>query len=137
MRIAIFHDLPSGGAKRSLHESARRLASRHTLDVYTLATADETFCDLRPFSNRHRVFPFAAPRTFGSPFGRLNRLQWWATLHRLDRLTRRIAREIDEQAYDIVFAQPCMWSQAPLVLRHVKTPAVYYCHEAQRGAFEV
>jgi glycosyltransferase involved in cell wall biosynthesis len=73
---------------------------------------------------------------FGSPLGRLNRVQWWRMLGRLDGVARQIAREIDRERYDVVFAQPCMWSQAPLVLRHLQTPAVYYCHEAPRGLYE-
>jgi glycosyltransferase involved in cell wall biosynthesis len=57
-------------------------------------------------------------------------------LQRLDRLSRRVAKEIDSQKYDVVFAQPCMWTQAPLVLRYLKTPAVYYCHEPPRHLYE-
>lgn len=47
MKIAIYHNLTSGGAKRALNETARRLVGRHGLQVFSLATADHAFGDLR------------------------------------------------------------------------------------------
>jgi glycosyltransferase involved in cell wall biosynthesis len=136
MKIAVYHDLPSGGAKRTLYESMKRLSQRHTLDVYTLDTADREFCDLKPYSNAEYVFHFSPFRRFPSPFGRLNQLQRWRDLQKLDQLARRIAREIDDRKYDLVFAQPSMWTQAPLVLRYLRTPTLYYCHEPPRHLYE-
>jgi len=136
MRIAIFHDLPSGGAKRTLYESMKRLSQRHTLDVFTLSCANRDFCDLREFTSAEFVFPFAPAKLFGSPFGRLNQLQRWLDIKRLDRLSKRIAKQIDAGKYDLVFAQPCMWTQAPLVLQYLRTPTVYYCHEPPRNLYE-
>ena len=136
MKIAVYHDLPSGGAKRTLYESMKRLSQRHTLDVYTLDTANRDFCDLRPYSNAEYVYHFSPFKRFHSPLGRLNQLQHWRDLQQLDQLARRIAGEIDDREYDIVFAQPCMWTQAPLVLRYLRTPTLYYCHEPPRHLYE-
>ena len=136
MKIAVYHDLPSGGAKRTLYESMKRLSQRHSLDVYTLDTADREFCDLKPYSNAEYVFHFSPSRRFHSPFGRLNQLQRWRDLQKLDRLARQIAGVIDSRKYDVVFAQPCMWTQAPLVLRYLHTPTLYYCHEPPRHLYE-
>jgi glycosyltransferase involved in cell wall biosynthesis len=136
MRIAIYHNLPSGGAKRTLFETLRRLVQRHEVDVYTLITADEQFCDLRPLANRHQAYQFTPLRLFHSPLGRLNQLQRWRDLRHLDQLARQIAGEMDAEQYDVVLAQPCMWSQAPLVLRHLRTASVYYCHEPPRALYE-
>jgi glycosyltransferase involved in cell wall biosynthesis len=137
MRIAIYHDLPSGGAKRTLYESVKRLAHRHTLDVYTLDTEDKSFCDLREFTNTEFVFHFSPAKLFHSPFGRLNQFQRWSNLQRLDRLARHIAKVIDKNKYDIVLAHPCMWTQAPLVLRYLQTPTIYYCHEPPRNLYDL
>jgi len=63
-------------------------------------------------------------------------LQRWLDLQKLDRLARHIAETIDNGKYDVVFAQPCMWTQAPLVLRYLHTPAIYYCHEPPRYLYE-
>jgi glycosyltransferase involved in cell wall biosynthesis len=136
LKIAIYHDLPSGGAKRTLFESMKRLSQRHTLDVYTLDTSNRDFCDLRQYSNAEFVFHFSPSRRFSSPLGRLNQLQRWRDLQRLDSLSRQIAAKIDAGNYDLVFAQPCMWTQAPTILRFLKTPAIYYCHEPPRHLYE-
>jgi glycosyltransferase involved in cell wall biosynthesis len=114
----------------------KRLSQNHLLDVYTLDTADRAFCDLNEFSNAEFVFHFSPSRLFDSPLGRLNQLQRWRDLQRLDRLSRQISLKIDEGNYDVVLAQPCMWTQAPLPLRYLKTPTVYYCHEPPRHLYE-
>jgi glycosyltransferase involved in cell wall biosynthesis len=108
----------------------------HHIDVYTLSTGDHDFCDIRPFVERHHIFEFGPRKLFASPLGRLNQLQRWRDLQRLDRLASQISREIDSRRYDVVFAQPCMWTQAPLVLRYLQTPTVYYCHEPPRTFHE-
>jgi len=136
MNIAIYHNLPSGGAKRSLHEVLKRLSRTHAVDVYTLTTADEHFCDLRPWSRGHRSFPFRPLRLWQSPFGRLNQLQRWRDLRRLDHLAARIAEEIDSRSYDVVLVHPCQWTQAPGILNHLKTAALYYCQEPPRALYE-
>jgi glycosyltransferase involved in cell wall biosynthesis len=136
MRIAIFHDLPSGGAKRALLETAQRLAQRHTLDVYAFSTADETFGDLRPWANRYDVYPLAEPRLLNSPLGRYNQFSRWLHLHKIDRLSQKIAADVDSRGYDVVFVQPSQWTQAPLLLPYLQTPSVYFCHEAPRHLYE-
>ncbi|MGI5836285.1 MAG: glycosyltransferase [Chloroflexota bacterium] len=136
MRIAVFHDLPSGGAKRSLHEQLKRLSSEFDLYVYTLDTADSAFCSLHPYVRSHHVFHFTPPRFYRSPLGRLNQFERWRGLRRLDRLAQDIALEIDAMGFDAVFAQPCMWSQAPLVISYLRTPVLYYLHEPPRYLYE-
>ena len=110
MRIALFHNLPSGGAKRAVYEWTRRLAASHEVDVYTLSGADHAFCDIRPLVQEHHVLDFTPHRLFESPWGRLNQLQRWRDLGKLTRLGRCIAREIDAGDYDVVFAHPCHYT---------------------------
>jgi glycosyltransferase involved in cell wall biosynthesis len=129
MKIAVYHNLPSGGAKRALYEWARRLAGAHTLDAYTLSTADHAFCDVTPFVGDHRIYEFAPRRLFESPLGRLNRVQRWRDLGRLTQLGRRIAGEINAGTYDVLFAHPCQFTFIPALLQFVRIPTVYYLHE--------
>ncbi len=137
MRIAVYHNLPSGGAKRALAETVRRLAARHQIDVFTLSSADHEFADLRPFVRRHHVYDFAPGRLFGSPWGRLNQAVRLRDLARLDSLTRRIAADIDGGGYDVLFSNPCRFENSPSLLRHLRsTPAAYYCQEPLRRLYE-
>ena len=136
MRIAIFHDLMSGGAKRTLMESTRRLAQRHEIDAYTLSCSEHAFADIRPYVRDHHVYPFEALPLLRSPFGRLNQAVRCADLLRLGSLARRIARDIDAGGYDVVFVHPCQFEQGSSVLRHLRTPSVYYCQEPRRVLYE-
>ncbi|NLG29411.1 MAG: glycosyltransferase family 4 protein, partial [Chloroflexi bacterium] len=132
MKIAIYHNLPSGGGKRALYEMARRLAQRHTLDVYTLSSADHAYCDLRPLARQHVVYPFAPLPLARPPFGRLNQGIRAVDLWRLRRLQRRIASDIDAAGYDLVFVHPCRFGTSPSLLRYLTTPSVYYLQEPPR-----
>ena len=136
MKIAIYHNLPSGGGKRALYEMTRRLAPRHTVDVYTLSTADHEFCDLRPLAHRHHVTPFAPLKLARRPFGRLNQGLRTLDLFRVRQVQRDVARRIDAGGYDVVFAHNCRFAQSPAVLEFLATPGVYYCAEPPRLMYE-
>jgi glycosyltransferase involved in cell wall biosynthesis len=129
MRIAVFHNLPSGGGKRSLFEWVSRMVNVHSVDVYSLSTADHAFCDIRPLVQKHRVYDFIPRRLFNSPLGRLNQLQRWRDLTHLDRLNRRIAEQINAGNYDVVFANTCLFTFIPPLLQYLIIPAAYYLHE--------
>ena len=75
MKIALFHNLPSGGAKRAVYEWIKRLSQKHKIDVFSLSTADHNFLDLRSLVTNHKIYQFQPSRLFGSPFGRINQFQ--------------------------------------------------------------
>lgn len=132
MKIAIYHNLPSGGGKRALYEMTRRLAERHTLDVYTLSTSEHDFCNLRPYCRAHEVFPFTPLSLAHSPFGRLNQGIRTLDLLRLYRLQRTVAQQIDNAGYDVVFVHHCRYGQSPSLLQFLKASSIYYCQEPPR-----
>ena len=136
MRIAVYHDLPSGGGKRALHEMVRRLSARHELDVFTLSCAEHEFGDLRPVARRHVVVPFAPLPLARAPFGRVNQLLRTIDLRRLDTLQRGLARQIDAGTYDVVFVHNCRYQQSPSLLRHMRTRSAYFCQEPPRDLYE-
>ncbi len=135
MRIALFHNAPSGGAKRAIFEWTRRLVRDHTIDVYTLSSAAHDFCDIRPFVNNHFIFNFKVRELFNRPIGRLNQLQRWRDLGELQAVERQIANEINAGHYDLLFAHTCQFSVIPALIRHVKAPSVYFMHEPFGQAF--
>ena len=136
MKIAVYHNLPSGGGKRALYEMTRRLATRHTIDVYTLSCAEHDFCDLRPFAQQHVVTPFKPVPLARRPFGRINQGLRAVTLLRVHRLQKKIAQQIDAVGYDVVFTHNCQFLQCPSVLSFLHTPSVYYCGEPPRHIYE-
>ncbi|MHB1415266.1 MAG: glycosyltransferase family 4 protein [Chloroflexota bacterium] len=129
MRIALYHNVPSGGAKRAIYEWVRRLAPSHEIDVYTLSTADQAFADVRPLVRRHTVVDFVPRRLFNSPWGRLNRLQRWRDLDDLMAISRELAGRISSNGYDVVFTNTCTFTFIPTIIQFLKVPSVYYAHE--------
>ena len=136
MRIAIYHNLPSGGAKRSLFEMTRRLAQKHEVDVFTLSCAEHEFADVRSIVDRHEVTEFAPLDLLDSPFGRANQLIYLVDLFRLNWTDRQIARQIDEGGYDVAFVHHCRYRQSPALMRYLQTPVVYYCQEPPRKLYD-
>ena len=137
MRIAVFHNLPSGGAKRSLQGAIRGLARDHQIDVYTLESADHAFADLRPYSRRHEVFGFTPLPLLSSPLGRLNQVSRLIDLWRLRGLGRAIAQRVERNGYDVALIHPCRYENSPSLLRYLtRTPSVLYCHEPLRLLYE-
>ena len=137
MRITLYHNLPSGGAKRSQYEKIVRLAKKHEIHVETLTSANHDFADIRPLVHQYTQHPFQSSRMLKSPFGRLNPLLRWVDLERLERVDKKIAQQIEQKQTDILFANPCRFQGTPSVLRHLKgVPKVYYCHEPLRILYE-
>ncbi|NJM39420.1 MAG: glycosyltransferase family 4 protein [Anaerolineae bacterium] len=132
MRIAIFHNLPSGGGKRALHELMSRMTQTHEMDVFTLACAEHDFCDVRPFAKQHIVQPIELMPLLGRPWGRFNQLVYAANVLRVGRQQRDIAAQIDAGGYDLAFIHHCRFAQAPAILGYLRTPSVYLCHEPPR-----
>lgn len=133
MRIALFHNLPAGGAKRHTYEQVRELHRRgHELDEFTQSTADLEFMPFAPYVARTQVYDL--------PWKSLQRVKisgpgpyihWWQNFRNLsvlDKQSQRIAAEIDAGGYDLAFIKDCMFIAAPQVLRYLRTPAVFYMH---------
>ncbi|MFQ5472116.1 MAG: glycosyltransferase family 4 protein, partial [Dehalococcoidia bacterium] len=127
----VYHNQPSGGARRALYELGRNLSRNHEIDVYTLETADERFLSSGDFARKVEVRPFKrrSPLRFGLY---LNEIREHLDLGDLEGVCRSIASEIDSQLYDVVLVDACRFTQAPSVLAYLSTPTAYYCHEPPR-----
>jgi len=142
MKIAIVHNLTSGGGKRALYEYTRLLKKQgHTLDAYNLSLTDERFLSLVTYANRlitSDIEEFRLIQTRFLPFiiQYLNLPRKIAYLHKLDKRYAQIAREIDQQSYDLVFVNHCKVVQSPYILQHLRTPSVYYCQEPPRRIYD-
>lgn len=133
MRIAVFHNLPSGGAKRALYNFVRELGrGGHSLDLFIPSTADESFLSLKPLVGRTVVQPVR--RSLG---GLLYSCWKYVVPVRfsasdLDTAHRQLARAIDAGGYDIVYVDQDRYTMSPFVLKHLRTCSVYYCAQPSR-----
>ncbi len=136
MNIAVFHNLPSGGAKRVLHGLVRHWSHLGcAVDVFTLSTADEAFLDLRPLARTVTVEPvrtsvrgvlrstlrYLPP---GVPFR--------ISLGDLEAAQRRLAGKINAGNADVVFVEQDGFTVSPFVLQFLAKPHVYYCQQPCR-----
>src|SRR5215467_1711084 len=56
MKIAVWHNLPSGGGKRALYYHVRGLVERgHEITCWSLDTADQSYLPLTEFAREHVV----------------------------------------------------------------------------------
>lgn len=134
MRIALFYNLNFGGAKRTVFEQTNRLKKKgHTVDIYTIDSSEDIFNLSSVASNFYKynyspylkIFPFVS-RFFND----------FKTFFVLNSLHRKISHDIDKRKYGIVLVHPDKLTQAPFVLRHLKTRSVYYCQEPLRIVYE-
>ncbi|HMS22727.1 MAG TPA: glycosyltransferase family 4 protein [Candidatus Levybacteria bacterium] len=132
MKIAVYHNLPPGGAKRVLFEEIKYLSKHHQIFLFELASTDEEFLDIRGFCKEVRRYKIERRRT--QKLKKIYRDFWIITT--LREVHKKIAKDIDSSSFDVVLVHPDLYTQAPFVLKYVKTPSVYYCHEWLRIAYE-
>jgi glycosyltransferase involved in cell wall biosynthesis len=136
MKVAVFHNLPSGGAKRALYGLAKQLhRAGCTLDVLVPAGTDEAYLSLRDLARNVEVFP-VRPTLSGIVTSTLRYLPpivpLRVSLADLERTQRRIAAAIDERDYDVVFVEQDQYTMSPFLLKFLHTPHVYYCQQPCR-----
>ncbi len=128
MKIAVYFNLPSGGGKRALYEQVKRLVKKHTVDIYTLSTANHEFCDLRPLVHTYEITKYSRPKSFPQSI--------LSIYTKLPGIQKAIARKINTGDYDIVYICGDMFTQAPYILEFLNAPSVYYCQEPKREFYE-
>ena len=134
MRIALYYNLKFGGAKRVAYEHVKGLVKLgHTVDVYTLDFENDIFDPGRVATN---VFRYNY-HEFSRHFPVLSRLINDFKIFLIYKIIhKKIAKDIDSNSYDLVLVHPDKFTQAPFVLRFLKSKTVYYCQEPLRVAYE-
>ncbi len=138
-RIAMYYNVGFGGGRRWLYEVTSRLGQYHDLDFYCInrTSAGVQFPDGTDIAQRSTIRSIRdLPRMPGKAGKILNLPASWIDFLRFDRAARKLAREIDAKGYDVVFASVGDYTYAPLILRHLRTTSVYYCHEPMRTVYE-
>lgn len=135
MRIAFFHNLPSGGAKRAHYEQIKRLSKNHKIDLYTMRGSDEKYFPLDEFIEKK--FEFELEEIQPSKFSfLLNPMLPLLRLYRLEKIAKKIAKKINLGNYDIAYVTYGLPTPAPSILKYLKIPSIYYCHEPPRRFYE-
>lgn len=133
MKIAIFHELHSGGARRSVIEFGKQFQKQHTVDLYYVDEKENE--KDKAFFRRAYFFQFIPKKWIGHDW-KTKLYKDTVELYKLYKFHKKIAREIDKRKYDVVFIEPSKLTQAPFILRFLKTKKVYYCQEPLRMVYE-
>jgi glycosyltransferase involved in cell wall biosynthesis len=135
MRIAVWHNLPSGGGKRALYGHVVGLVERgHTVEAWCPPTADRKYLPLSAIICEH-VVDLKWPRyTQADKFGIT--LVKKRQIAAMDAHCRACADEINRGNFDILFANSCMFFGATSIGRFTRVPSVLYLGEPYRWLYE-
>ncbi len=141
MKIAIWHNLPSGGGKRALHDQIRGLVRQgHRVEVWCPSTADRGYLPTADLAPEHVVpLRWSDP---GAAKGSLVAAARWAIVDRhrnlaaLERHCRDCGREIDRGGFDLLLAHSSAFLAVAPIARFVGVPRVLYLQEPQRVLYE-
>jgi len=135
MKIAIFYNISFSGAKRVVMEHVRGLrAIGNYVDIYTTDTKSDIF-DPGIYANKKFIYDLSS-REINLPILRRLKKDYYDTFFSLKFKHKKIAKDIDKNKYDIVLVHTDITTQAPFLLRYIKTKNFYYCLEPLRNAYE-
>ena len=132
MKIAVFHNLPSGGAKRALYDHVKYLInSGHKVDVFVPSTANEDYLPLENIATNFKVY--GVQKNFSSLIMSLIKYRLpVGELNNLEKAQKLIAEEINNGDYDVVFCEQDQYTMTPFILEYITKPLVYYCQQPLR-----
>jgi glycosyltransferase involved in cell wall biosynthesis len=141
MRIAVYENLPPGGALRSSFYLGKELLRRgHQVDLYRLGTyADKGSFDLAPDAGSVTVVPYRPLAGLLESRLRDGHLfpRSYTLFAPLQRLHRGLAERIRSGGYDALLAHPDAMTYSPYLLRWLDgLPSVFYCQEPPRVQIE-
>lgn len=143
MRIALYHNLPSGGAKRVVFEHTRRLRQRgHEVLVFEPQTADQGFLDVAAVATERHLLPYEwRPPELRRGLARLpqavrNLRLMRDNYCRLAALQGQLAEQLAARPVDLVYVHHDLFETAPSLLRYTGLPTVYFCQEPHRPLYE-
>lgn len=139
MRIAVWHDLPSGGGKRALNLHVEGLIQRgHHVELWSPPTASLDFLPLGDGVVQH-VLPLAtSPVSRGGRMVRLTRpyRSMRSRLAAMEEHCRQCAEDIDAGGFDVLLGHPCRFFRATPIGELSALPSVLYLQEPFRILYE-
>lgn len=136
LKIAVFHNLPSGGAKRALYGYVEFLSKNgNQVDVFIPSTANEEFLPLKGLARDVHVFDVPKTTT-GSIYSTIKYIPpsvKHISLRDLQNTEKKMAAVINKGDYDVVFSEQDQYTMAPFLLRYITKPMVFYCQQPLRN----
>lgn len=137
MRIAVWHNLPTGGGQRALYDHVRGLIARgHDVEIWAPPATTTPLVDLGAVAPCHEVELRTSHQRYGDylPYGRGMGLA--AHLRMMDHHSARVAEEVNAGRFEVLLSGTCAWFGAPRIGRWSKLPSVLYLQEPHRRLYE-
>lgn len=117
MKIAVFHNLPSGGALKALSKMMEVLQKRrHKLSLYSFSTAEHDFVSYPELQEEPVIEPL--------------HYEGWNRFDAYRKVSRRVADRINQSDCDFVFVHKCRFMGAPSILQYLKKTHSLFCSRA-------
>lgn len=138
LKIAVWYNLPSGGAKRSLYAHVEGLKARgHHVEAWRPPYTAEPYLPLDSLVPDHEVsLPFE--QATGGRLSKMARFirQTDRRIAAVEEHSLQCARMIDDGQFDVLFAQPDQTIGCSPIGRLVRIPSAIYLHEPLRPLYE-
>jgi glycosyltransferase involved in cell wall biosynthesis len=126
MKIAIYHELNQGGARRAINEFAKQLSTTNeVVDLYTIG--DGNIDEAKIYSKAH-FYKFNTKTWIGNNW-KIRLYKDTIELFKLLLLSKRIASDINEKKYDLVLVTASQFIETPFILNFLKAPKYFYCQD--------
>ncbi|OED30834.1 glycosyltransferase family 4 protein [Methanosphaera sp. WGK6] len=136
LKIAVFHNLPSGGAKRSLYTYIDYLTSNgHIVDVFIPKTANEEYLPLKNVVSNiieYEVKPSFIREKIYSIFSYVPAIIKKVSVNNVMKTEKKIAEDLNDSGYDIVYCEQDQFTMTPVIFKYLTKPNVYYCQQPIR-----
>jgi glycosyltransferase involved in cell wall biosynthesis len=140
LRIAVWFNVPSGGARRALYNHVQGLVERgHEVEIWSPPLEPAKFADFAELAPEHQV-PLELPDlNEGSYVRRLKKFAQMVDgrIAAYEAHSLQCAREIQAGKFDLLFANTDLWFHSPYVGRFLEIPKVLYLQEPNRPLFEM
>lgn len=144
MKIAVWHNLFSGGAKRALHMHVKGLHERgHKIHVFSTTLSDRRYCPLTPFAEAETLLPMPAAVPDRRRHWLLNngfhsniaedRIQ---KVIQAKRHAQECGQIINRSNCDVLFANSCHSTYNSPIGTTVELPSLSYLQEPYRPLYE-
>lgn len=135
-KIAVFHNLPSGGAKRSLYTYIKYLVQNgHIVDVFIPETANEEYLPLETIANN--IITYKVKKSFIREklyqiFNYVPAIIRKVSVTNVIKTEEEIAQDLNNSNYDIIYCEQDQYTMTPAILKYLTKPNIYYCQQPIR-----
>jgi glycosyltransferase involved in cell wall biosynthesis len=135
LKIAVWHNLPSGGGKRQLHNHVKGLVERgHYVESWCPDTADQEFLPLTELIREHVLPLKGSQKGFHSTFRTAPVV--CRMLSAIENHCRACADQIMRKNFDVLFTNACMFMRTSPIAQYIDIPSAIYLGEPYRWFYE-